>query len=699
MEEKTFLDFANAFPEAIVLLDTSGKILTINKKAKKILSLSRLDPIGQHLSQFVIIQKGSLKDSLRIWSRSRTPIPANIQWTSLPPDKAANIQCQAFLLQPSSDTESGKLVLRCVMGKSISRSFMELNQELKRYQAILQKLQASRNALKDEHEKALVTLHSIGDAVITTDKRGVVEYLNPIAEDLTGWSNEESQGEPLAIIFNIINETTRQPAPNPVIRCLKEGRIVGLANHTALISRDGTEHVIEDSAAPIRNHQDKILGSVLVFRDVTRDRLARRQLEYLAQHDTLTGLKNRFFFEQQLDRIVNIASRGQHHSALLYIDLDEFKIINDTAGHAAGDDLLVEVSSLLSARLRQGDVLARLGGDEFGIILENIMPDKLQATAESFNQVLQGFRYDWDGNHYGVTCSIGTTVIDKDTKSLAEAMRQADIACYVAKGDGRNRIHIYNKEDEHTASTLGEINILNNLRSALKHDGFILHFQPIIDIAINKVQSHEVLLRLKHSDGSLIRPGNFIAVAERYGLMPSIDHWVLSKSLQYLNEVGPKNPSHQLSVNISGASLGDGKIVKLIQSFAKKYPGCMEKLIIEVTETSAIMHIDKASMFIRELRNLGVRFALDDFGTGFSSFAYLKHLQVDYIKIDGTFIKDITKDPADQAMVRSINHIAHSLDKKTIAEFVEDKEILELLKTIGVDMAQGYFIGKPGPDI
>lgn len=694
MHAKDFLQLADALPEALILLSSEGAILAANKKAAQFFQVERAILVGRKLADFSDSPQDKIGSALRAWSRSRVAIPAALKWKA---QGSGNWRCQGFLLTPAVRSGQAQLVLRCIPGRQSASEFIALNRELEKQQNTLRKLLLSREQLEKEHELALVTLQSIGDAVITTNNTGQVEYLNPIAESLTGWVTEEARGVPITTVFNIINEMTREPAKEPVSRCLEEGRIVGLANHTALIARDGKEYVIEDSAAPIRDSRGVIHGVVLVFRDVTNDRLARRQLEYLAQHDTLTGLNNRHYFEQQLDHVVQRAARDQSASALFYIDLDQFKVINDTAGHAAGDGLLTEVAHQFAGRLRKGDILARLGGDEFGVLLENIPLDKIDNIARSYIKAMDGFHFHWDGKQYDITPSLGISLIDHATKSAAEAMREADIACYIAKREGRNRYHLYSPDDESGLDTVGEMGVVNDIRRALVNNDFILYQQPIVEVASGKVSIHEFLLRLKSNDSELISPASFIPVAERYGLMPMIDQWVVRNTLIYLQQQFAQGKAGMCSINLSGASFGDNELLGIFKSFIQQQPELAKFVMIEVTETSAVRHIEKAIDFMRELRALGIRFALDDFGTGFSSFAYLKHLPIEFIKIDGTFVRDIITDPVDQAMVRSINHIAHSLGKKTIAEFVENEGILHYLQEIDVDMVQGYHIGRPGP--
>jgi diguanylate cyclase (GGDEF)-like protein/PAS domain S-box-containing protein len=693
MRPADFQVFADSLPEALIMLSSDGKILAINKCAKGFLK-KRFNNAEDRkiLSELVNNSEEELEKSLRAWSRSKSPIPAKISWKI---DKEVNEpiwRCQCFMIQPATKDEPAQLILRCIPGRGQLSAFSIINQELEKTQVALKKLLHSRSEVERERELAEVTLKSIGDAVITTDINGNIETLNPVAEILTGWTIEEALGKPSQEVFNIISEITREPSPDPIKRSLKENIIVELGNHTILISRDGTEYVIEDSVAPITNSNNDVFGAVLVFHDVTSKRLAHRQLEYLAQHDTLTGLHNRHYFETELLKAVELAKRGQLLFALLYIDLDEFKAVNDIAGHSVGDDLLKEVSHLFSTRLRRGDILARLGGDEFGIILQNIDEKQLKNIAKSYMQAISHFRFKWENKPFDINCSIGVALINNDTNTSAEALRQADLACYVAKHNGRNRLHIYSDKDDKNIMQLGEVSLISKLNNALIESNFILHFQPIVDsLGIDK-NHYELLLRLKDGN-SVISPNMFIPVAERYAIMPKIDKWVVENAIKLLEL--EQYSDYTFSINLSGSSFDDDEILNFLSEKFKINKNISESIIFEITETSAVMHLESASEFMHNLLSYGVRFALDDFGTGFSSFAYLKHLPVDIIKIDGTFVKDIVNDPTDQAMVRSINHIAHSLNKKTVAEYVENEEILSILKEIGVDYFQGYHLGKP----
>ena len=694
MRIQDFLELANCLPEALILMDESGQFLAFNKKAETTLGLLSEYAVGRNLADYTDTTRFRIAENLRLWRRSRDPVPANVYWCV--GDGGAGyrlMQCHGFLLQPRTESTPCMVVLRCVAGNKITRNFITLNQEIIKHKRTLKKLLRSRELLEKERDKALVTLHSIGDAVITTDAEGRVEYLNPVAEQLTGWSCADAAGREIDEVFDIVNEVTRKPAENPVARCLREGVIVGLANHTALVAKNGTEYIIEDSAAPIRDRNGRVLGAVLVFRDVTSSRLTHRKLLHMSQHDMLTGLKNRYFFEQQLQQSIDIAARGNLNAAVLYIDLDQFKVINDTAGHAAGDGLLVEVSRLLSARVRKGDLFARLGGDEFGVILFDFSPEQLEGIARSYADAVAAMKFFWNSECYDITCSIGIALIAPQCKQAAEVMRQADIACYGAKQSGRNRINLYRPGDDNSRMMLTELNAINTIRSCLINDGFEIHYQVIRDITTFQPVLYEALIRMKDGDGETTEAGKFIPLAERNGLCSEIDRYVIEKVLQgLLDEAEQDLP---VSINLSGVSLADSEVLQLLLEFIRNNSRLKDRLILEITETSAISHLEKAQHFMRELCQYGIHIALDDFGTGFSTFSYLKHLPVQYIKIDGSFVRDVVDDPVDQAMVRSINHIAHSLNKVTIAESVESEEIVGVLREIGVDYIQGYHSGRP----
>ena len=561
----------------------------------------------------------------------------------------------------------------------------------------------AEEALFQEKERALVTLHSIGDAVITTDAHAVVDYLNPVAEALTGWSMADALGRPLEEVFRIVNEQSREPAPDPVARCLEEGKIVGLANHSILVSRTGREYHIDDSAAPIRGRDGQVLGAVLVFHDVTETRQLARQLEYDATHDALTGLTNRPEFERRLARALASAQQYGAQHALCYLDLDQFKIVNDTAGHAAGDELLRQIRTILSGMFRERDTLARIGGDEFGLLLNNCPLERAQRIAQNVVTNIRDHRFSWEGRTYQIGVSIGLVSVTAESQDTAQLLAQADVACYIAKETGRSRVHLYRREDSDTVQRHAEILGVAGLRDSLEQGQFRLHYQPIVPLnGLNAPPCrYEVLLRVVSPGGpgvdtELVLPAAFIPAAERYGLMGAIDRWVIQTAFaEYASGVGQTGA--QIAINLSGNSLSDETLLAFIEAqfTAQQFPP--DRVCFEITETSAIQHLGRAQELMAALKRRGSQLALDDFGSGLSSFHYLKTLPIDYLKIDGSFVKDMARNPKDRALVAAINQMSHALGIQTVAEYVEDQAIAECLHTLGVDYAQGFFFGRPSP--
>lgn len=565
----------------------------------------------------------------------------------------------------------------------------------------MQQLESANKALSREKEHLRVTLESIGDAVITTDVLGMVEYLNPVAETMTGWSSAEACGLPLSRVFSIINETIRTPADNPVAHCLREGGVVGLANHTLLIDREGKEYSIDDTAAPIRHRDGHVIGAILVFHDTTDKRRLAKQISWQATHDALTGLVNRLEFERQLGQLLGTARHENRHHVLCYLDLDQFKIINDTAGHVAGDSLLRDLAALIQGYIRDTDMLARLGGDEFGILLENCSPEKAKGIASNILGAINTFRFAWQGRSFNLGASIGLVPVTPESKGTADLLSAADTACYVAKDRGRNRFHVYLSNDTDVTRRQGEMEWVARIEQAITENRFRLYYQPIaplVDQSAAEIGKHcELLLRLVDDrDGMLIAPDHFIPAAERYRLMPQIDRWMLQTAFGQLHECAGLRP-RLCSINLSGQSLGDEAFIEFVMSLFRNSDVPPQSICFEITETAAIANLSGAQRFISVFREKGCHFALDDFGSGLSSFAYLQNLPVEYLKIDGVFVKNVAHSIVDRAMVAAIHQMACIMGMETIAECVEDTDALATLREIGVNYVQGYVIARPQP--
>ena len=575
---------------------------------------------------------------------------------------------------------------------------------LRRNERMEAALRVSQELVYLEQERSHVTLGSIADAVISADQDRRITYMNGAAERLTLWSQTEALGRCLTDILSLEEESRNRSVFHKLENILAGDEHSGPAEGVVLQRRDGAEVVIHERAAPIRDRNGQAIGIVLVLRDITHERVLAARLEHQATHDPLTGLTNRQEFETRLTAAIEDHRASGAEYALLYLDLDQFKVINDTCGHAAGDGLIRKIAWLINDQLRRSDVLARLGGDEFGALLRNIRGDAAVAVAEGIRRRIAELRYDWDGRIFSVNSSIGVIVIDDTLATVGDALSAADQACYLAKDNGRNRVQLYRPDDQQVKSRHGEMRWVERLNTALDSGSFVLVAQeirpigPPHEIATRRSAflRFEMLLRMVAPDGTWIPPMAFIPAAERYGLMPRVDRWVIAQAcreLAALRSSGRRLPV--CMINLSGASVSDPSLADYIDSCLRQYSLPGPQIGFELTETAAIGNLASASQLMTRLRGLGSPIALDDFGSGMSSFSYLKALPIDFLKIDGAFVRDISEDPVDRAVVEAIQRIGRVMGLQTIAESVENEDALRALTEIGVDYAQGIHVARP----
>lgn len=561
----------------------------------------------------------------------------------------------------------------------------------------------SEDLLYNEKSRAMTTLESLGEGVITTDQHGFISYINPTASRLTGYNTEDAIGQHLHQIFRTSNTATYKEFDYPIQSCIDFGAII---RHDALLrltNRNGDDIVIRDTSTAIYDKNNNAIGAVLIFDDFTSMHNMAERLVYQASHDDLTGLANRREFETQLENSLHEVHSGEAEHVLCYIDLDQFKIINDTCGHAAGDELLRQLSQLIKGKVRGHDILARLGGDEFGIILKNCPTDRAVVIANNILTTLASFIFSWGTKQHQVGASVGLVALNKTQLSLSDAMIAADSACYIAKEQGRNRVHIFTPTDTEIFKLHGAMQWFQRIKDALSQETLELYVQqihPISQNALTENSHYEVLLRLR-SDGTIYSPDAFITTAERYNLMPNLDRWVVLQTFTVLRQFhsSPDGAASTpyLSINLSGQSIGHEDFHAFVYDALLQSQIDPGHIIFEITETAAIANLNHAIHFMNKFRDMGCRFALDDFGSGLSSFGYLTSLPVDFIKIDGKLIRSAHNNPINFSIVDAINRIAHEMKLATIAEYVEDDAILEQMRALGIDYVQGFSMSSTQP--
>lgn len=702
-----------------ISLFAEGKKLVLGQQGGNLVSFERtftyrpVNPKEIPFSVLVVVYHPALKDFL---AQERKKVLVAIGITMLAFGFLLHWALQRILTRPfqhmvqtAKSITHGEMALRFeekrtdefgFLARFINKALDFVTLKQRELQEALEKVRESEASLLTEKTRIEVTLHSIGDAVITTDAQGNIQYLNPEAEKLTGRKFGEACGKRVMEVLNLIDEEYRRPVESPVGACLRDGTAVGTMEHILLVRPDGSEVDVVSTAAPIRGKDDGLLiGAVLVLHDVSRARKLAKQLSYQASHDDLTGLFNRREFERRLAKVVDEVESGKSGQALCYMDLDQFKIVNDTCGHIAGDELLRQFTAILRERIRDTDTVARLGGDEFAILFERCDVEVARGIAEKLLNRVREFRFAWDDYAFDVGVSIGLVSIISSEQSVTDIMSAADVACYAAKEAGRNRVHVYNLEDDELKQRHGEMRWVSRLGKALDENRFCLYCQKIVPVAepASGAPHYELLIRLLDEEGKLIPPLAFIPAAERYNLMTSIDRWVVRKALETIAQNAFITRGWLFSINLSGQSLSEDNFLKFVVDAFDKTGISPEQICFEITETTAMLNLTRATRFIAVLKGMGCRFSLDDFGTGLSSFGYLKALKVDFLKIDGSFVRNIVSDSVNRAVVEAANQIGHAMGIQTVAEFVENDEILRLLRDIGVDFAQGYGVAKPQP--
>ncbi|MCW0181182.1 MAG: EAL domain-containing protein [Zavarzinia sp.] len=639
------------------------------------------------------------------------------KWLELihPDDRRAALQLDQACITGTSDTFSAEFRMRhrdgrwiwiLDRGRVVSRDaggratrMIGTHADITARKEAEESLRDLSAALFEEKERLRVTLYSIGDAVICTDTSALITFMNPVAEQLTGWTAAEALGLPVTEIFRICDGATGADLPNPIETCLRALKPYYMKGDANMISREGRRLSIQDSAAPIRNAEGELLGAVLVFQDVTKARALEQELAQSARQDVLTGLPNRLALEQRLGEASAEVQATRRRFALAFMDLDRFKILNDSAGHEAGNALLVKVANCIRQLVGEEDVTVRLGGDEFAILLADRSIEEAEGVARNIICALSALTFSWDGKPYHVTGSIGLAEIADGSVAVSELMSRADVACYAAKSTGRNRVCTYRADESDAGRYHRDIQIASGIRAAIAADRFRLFAQRIEYLSDHTPgrRYYEILLRMQGENGELLYPGHFIPAAERYDLMGEIDRWVIRTTLR---RYGPRLGSlgdFALAINLSANSLNDPNLWTFVGHELELCGIEPHRLHFEITETALIDNMAAANDFVARARATGCGITLDDFGAGLSSFSYLRKFPVDELKIDGNFIKQITTSAVDRAIVESINDLGHKFGANTIAEFVEDEATLELLRDMGIDMAQGYAIARPVP--
>ena len=672
--DRLFQDFAQTLPEIVIIHDE--KILLANESAASLVGLEPAQLVGREVADLVKPAYRALFRKTVAKRLAGENAPRRIEMQLINGNQTG-LWVEA---QSSNIDFRGHTVILTVARDVSHRKSLEVS-------------------LSRSKRQAQYTLESISEGVITTDNDGRIDYMNLAAETLIGTNRDDASGHRIGELFKLVDDADRRPLGDPVDRCLAMRRRVNMGRRAVLVTIDGEhEHSVELTASPVRGPSNSISGTVVVFHDVSELRGLTRKMSYQATHDPLTGLINRREFERRLDEAMDIAHAEEAVHMLFYMDLDRFKAVNDSCGHMAGDNMLREVAALIKDQVRDSDFVGRLGGDEFGALLIGCPIDKARQIATDICNAIADYRFVWKDKIFNIGISVGLVEISHASGTLQDLMSAADSACYMAKQQGRGQVHVYSARDEAVARERGDIQWLRQLQTALHEDSFELAVQPIIAMR-GKTDSGpavEVLIRLNDGRGRSTDSAEFLRPAERYQMMPQIDRWVINATLAAISGGEIKLAGHRsCAINLSGQTLGDEAFLGFVVDALDRSGVSPSSICFEVTETAILSNVQQAQRFIEVLHGIGCEFSLDDFGSGMGSFSSLKHLPIDYLKIDGTYTRNLQTDLVNQEMVAAMIKLARTMEFQIVAEQVEHQEDFDWLRDVGVDFVQGHFIEAP----
>lgn len=672
--DRLFKDFARTLPEIVIIHDE--KILLANESAASLVGLESARLVGRDIADLVKPAYRALFRKNVAMRMAGEEAPRRIEMQLINGD-----QTGLWVEAQSSNIEfGGKRAILTVARDVSHRKSLEVS-------------------LSRSKRQAQYTLESISEGVITTDNDGRIDYMNLAAETLIGANRDDAAGHRVGELFTLVDDADRRPLGDPVERCLAMRRRVNMGRRAVLVSSDGElEHSVEITASPVRGPSNSISGTVVVFHDVSELRGLTRTMSYQATHDPLTGLVNRREFERRLDEAMDTAHAEEAVHIVFYMDLDRFKAVNDSCGHLAGDNMLREVAALIKDQVRDSDFVGRLGGDEFGALLIGCPIDKSRQIAADICNAVADYRFVWKDKIFNIGISIGLVEVSHSSGTLQDVMSAADSACYMAKQQGRGQVHVYSSRDEAVARERGDIQWLRQLQTALHEDSFELAVQPIIAMSgrADSGPSVEVLIRLNDGHSRPTNSAEFLRPAERYQMMPQIDRWVINAALAAISGSEIKLPAHRsCAINLSSQTIGDEAFLGFVVDALDRTGVAPSSICFEVTETAILSNVQHAQRFIEVLHGIGCEFSLDDFGSGLGSFSSLKHLPIDYLKIDGTYTRNLQSDLVNQEMVAAMIKLARTMNFRVVAEEVEHQDDFDWLRDIGVDYVQGHFIEAP----